>query len=93
MFEKLPGNHFKNRENFLKIFDFFLVPKICQKLPNALQFVQIFFLIAQNHPETISGFLYSSSAVFLTILSNFTEGFKNYTENNVKFLKQFSKVD
>ncbi len=46
-----PGNHFKNQENFLKIFALFSNTKnLPKKSPKILYFIQIFFLSSQNHP-------------------------------------------
>ncbi len=92
MSEKHPWNHFKNQKNFSKNFSYLLIPKMyqwnSQKSFSSFRF--FFFLeISQNHPKTISKYLY----IFFCNIFNSSiispKTFENYTENNVEFLKRF----
>ncbi len=88
MSKKYPGNYIKNLDFFLKMSTIFFNDKnLSKKLLKILLFTPtfIFFLISQNHLETISRFLYSSSAGVLT-LHNVSQKFQ---ELHWKFRKVF----
>ncbi len=48
--------------------------------------------MSQNRPETVSRYLYSLSASFFNFSIFFPKSCKNYTKNDVRFLKSFLQL-